>query len=279
MTWLILSLALAQSPMFLAEDIEPEGVFVFAVSNPSVRIRTAARSAGKQGWVFDVDSACRLAVIESTSVPGREVASESRVLLLERLGADAGVELARSPAGFSSPTFAGDGGALLMIRGANELVRVSIPDRTLVPLGSAWYAIWSSDGNISTYERVERDCHVWKRIRPDGSVIDENRFCGGYSSAAIGSGIAPVEVPVLVLDAKRRVVAILGREVAIPTRDWTISTAERGIACTSGVDFVSVDGRAVTLVRSKDRWDLKEGASCRIKLKDRRERTKVVLCE
>ena len=59
----------------------------------------------------------------------------------------------------------------------------------------------------------------------------------------------------------RHVVGPLGFE-EVGLTPVQLSTAERGLACVQGVDFVASDGGAVTIVKKRGRWSMGIGSSC-----------------
>lgn len=273
-----MALALSQIPHYIVEDIEPGRIVVYRTGSDD-RVQAAPRSAGKQGWSFDADTLCRVVTIEAgAGAPTREDPLQARLMLRPHLSQDAGVELAGPSAGFSSPAFSPDGHAILFVRGGNELVMIELPKITPTVIGTALFAFWGVDGSVTVYEHLAKDCHRWRRFSRSGKVLRETRFCGGYSSAAIASGAAPTDAPVPIIDKEGRVVALLGIEVVKQPSEMRISTAERGLACSRGVDYVSEHGEPITLSLVEGKWAVRPGQSCTIPIENRRGRIKVVSC-
>lgn len=223
-------------------------------------VATAPLSWGKNGWGFDVDGNCNVFIVQAAGSDQSDRLN-TRLMLYRRGGLDAGIVLAASPNGLSSPTVSPDGGQVLMIRGADELVRLDVVDGGEISIGKAWFANWEADGTFAAYSRTDAGCHVLRHFSTALNVDRSVTQCQGFTVLPIGGGLIAPGSPVPVIDRHRNLIGLLGTE-GLKSAAIQLSTAERGAACKAGVDFVASDGSAVTLVKSQDGWSMESGSSC-----------------
>ena len=154
-------------------------------------VATAPLSWGKNGWGFDVDGNCNVFIVQAAGSDQSDRLN-TRLMLYRRGGLDAGIVLAASPNGLSSPTVSPDGGQVLMIRGADELVRLDVVDGGEISIGKAWFANWEADGTFAAYSRTDAGCHVLRHFSTALNVDRSVTQCQGFTVLPIGGGlIAP----------------------------------------------------------------------------------------
>jgi hypothetical protein len=252
---------------------------VFKKPNGSIEIPTAPRSQGKLGWGFAADTRCTTYVIEQIVVTANRIEStDTKLVAYMAADQDAGVTVATSPSGLSSPMVSADGTTLLIVRGTDELVRLNIAKGSEIPLGSAWFGFWGADGLITTYTRRPDGCHLWRQLTAEGKTVKSVSQCGGYTVVPIASGIAPAGAPIPIVDISGNVVELLGAERGVVNAPVRLSMAERGAACEEGIDFVATDGRSVTLTKNGAQWSIRTGAASCSPVEERRGLVKVLSC-
>jgi hypothetical protein len=260
--------------ILLQEQVAP-ALVVKTHGRSTEQVATTPLSWGKNGWGFDVDLNCNVFVVQSVGNDHTDRLN-TRLVFYRRGDFDAGTVLATSENGLSSPTVSPDGGQVLMIRGADELVRLDIVDGGEIAIGKAWFANWEADGTFAAYSRTDAGCHVLRHfstaLSPDRSVTQ----CQGFTVLPIGGGLIPSGSPIPVIDRHRNLIGLLGID-GLKSGPVQLSTAERGAACKAGVDFVASDGGAVTLRKSQGSWSIETGSSC-VPIELRRGFVKAIEC-
>lgn len=257
--FLVLLLLVTQSPtsssalITVQEELTPSQVS-WNDGRTEVRKVSSPDRWGKLGWSFDVNEACDIAIIEGEA---------GRSELVEYPGgrADGGIVLLRSSEGLTSPSWAPDGRSILVIQSPERLLNIDVADAGVLELGVARFATWGPDGSITAYSRTDGGCNSLRRFRPRGAAAETTTLCKGFAVVPSG-GRAPVDAPLPVIDSRRRVVDLFGFVHAEIGETIELSTLEQGFACSNGIDFVSADGRAVTLSRVGRTWRLSYGLTC-----------------
>ncbi len=280
----LLLLLLAAAPPTLAkpatlvrEDVAPWRVSLRVGDHPEEQVSASPRFGAKAGWASAVDGDCNVFVVEP-EVAGRPLPDLRARLVLHRAGTlDGGMVLASSTTGLSSPAVSPDGAHVLLVRGEDDLVRLNVHDGGELPLGQAWFAFWEADGTFETYSRTRAGCHVLRHFSADAGVDETVSRCEGFIVVPVGGGFLPHGAPLPILDRRLNVVGLLGFQEVELGAPVQLSVAERGLGCAQGVDFVSSDGGAVTIVKQARRWSMVVGSSCS-PVDLRRGSVKVVQC-
>lgn len=276
---LTLLMALSQAPKHSITVRERLAPSVVEVRDPSraVEVGAAPRAGGKLGWSFDTDRSCTTYVVVPQTPDSRST-SDRNTKLVSFSGFASGttVVIAESKNGLSSPILSPDGSEVLIVRDADSLVRIAVASKKEVLLGAGDFGFWTVDGAVNAYSRRADGCHVVRRFPRVEGKPTETIQCGGYSIVPVASGVAPVGVPLPIIDKRGNVVGLLGTEAELQAQ-IVLSSVERGVACSAGVDFVASDGSSVTLAQTGGKWRLAPGESCQ-PVKDRKGFVKVETC-